>query len=325
MNRKKKKNDIYYLDTASLSVKKVNVSMKQRLLKILRYLVIGIFFFGISFFVSSYFFESPREKELSNDLHVAEAQYRYLSNRVDQLEAVLNDIHTRDQDLYRMIFEAEPPAQKAVLRNNYGDFKENTISKAIIQTSEKVDRLANELYSQSLSLDQIFDLARQKEKRMSCIPAIYPVNKYQSRMSSGFGQRFHPLYKTLRMHTGVDIAAPQGTPVYATGDGKVTVAARNMPGYSGYGIVCRINHGFGYESLYAHLSRLAVSPGQTVKRGDIVGYVGSTGASRGSHLHYEVLVNGNRVNPVYYFFIDISPEEFLEIFEKSKEINQSLS
>lgn len=322
---KKKKNEIYYLDTASLSVKKVKTSAKQRMLRMLRYLVIGLFLLGSGALLSTYFFESPREKQLSNDLSVARAQYKYLSERVDNLETVLNDIQNRDHNLYRVIFEAEPPVPKAVLRNNYSEFRDNQIAQAIIRTSEKTDRLANDLYAQSLSLDQLFDLAKQKEERMECIPAIYPLNKQKSRMSSGFGLRFHPIYKSLIMHTGVDIAAPQGLPVFATGNGKVTVAARNMPGYSGYGIVCKIDHGFGYESLYAHLSKLAVEPGQTVKRGDIIGYVGSTGASSGSHLHYEVFVNGKHVNPVYYFFIDMSPEEFLEIFEKSKEINQSLS
>lgn len=325
MKSRKKKNEVYYLDTSSLSVKKVKVSLRQRVLKWFRYLVVAIFFFGVSALISSYFFESPKERQLSNDIKVAEAQYRYLSQRVEQLEAVLHDIHNRDQNLYRMIFEAEPPTPKAILRNNYNDFKDNAIAKTMVQTSERVDKLANDLYAQSISLDQIYELAKQKDERMRCIPAIYPVNKEKSRMSSGFGYRYHPIYKVLRMHTGVDIAAPQGTPIYATGDAKVEIAARNMPGYSGYGVVIRLDHGFGYESLYAHLSKLDVKPGQRVKRGDIIGYVGNTGASSGSHLHYEVIVNGKRVNPVYYFFINISPEEYLEIFEKSKEINQSLS
>ncbi|MDE5574554.1 MAG: peptidoglycan DD-metalloendopeptidase family protein [Bacteroidales bacterium] len=322
---KKKKNEIYYLDTASLSVKKVKVSARQRLFKMLRYLVVALFFFGVAIFISINFFESPREKQLAEDLAAAKAQYSYLSSRVDELEKVVSDVHSRDRNLYRMIFEAEPPVPKAILRQNYSNFKDNTISKAIIQTSEKVDKLANDLYAQSISMDQIYDQAKQKEEYMRCVPAIYPVNKNSSHMSSGFGYRFHPIYKSLRMHTGTDIAAPQGTPVYATGNGRVTVADNSPIGYSGYGIVCKVNHGFGYETLYAHMNKLAVRPGQKVKRGDIVGYVGSTGASKGTHLHYEVLVNGKHVNPVYYFFIDMSPEEYLEIFEKAKEVNQSLS
>ena len=322
---KKKRNEIYYLDTASLSVKKVRVSAKTKILRLLRYFAVGLFLTGLGAFLFANFFESPREKKLAEDLTVARAQYQYLSEKANQLDAVLKDLQNRDRDLYRMIFEAEPPVPKSILRKNYADLKENEIADAIVQTSEQIDLLSNELYAQSLSFDQLYLLAKQKEKRMACIPAIYPINKQKSHMSSGYGYRFHPIYKSLIMHTGVDIAAPQGLPVYATGDGKVTVAARNMPGYSGYGVVCRIDHGFGYESLYAHLSSLAVKPGQEVKRGDIVGYVGNTGASTGPHLHYEVFVNGKHVNPVYYFFIDISPEEFLEIFEKSKEINQSLS
>lgn len=321
----KKKNEIYYLDTVSLSVKKVKVSARQRWLRVLRYLIVAAFFFGVALFVSINFFESPRERQLSKDLSVARAQYNFLCERVDELEKVVRDVHTRDQDLYRMIFEAEPPVPKAVLRENYSDFKENAIAKTIIHTSEKVDRLANDLYRQSISLDQIFALAKQKEERLKRVPAIYPLNKHNSRMCSGFGNRFHPIYKALRQHTGVDIAAPTGTPIYATGDGKVTIAARSPIGYTGYGVVIRVDHGFGYESLYAHLDRLNVRPGQKVTRGDIIGYVGNTGVSSGAHLHYEVLVNGKHVNPVYYFFIDMSPEEYLEIFEKATEVNQSLS
>lgn len=321
----KKKSDVYYLDPASLSVKKVKVSTRQRVFRFLRSLFVLGFLFAAAFVASTYFVESPQEKQLSKDLYVAETRYRYLSQRVDELEKVLEDIQNRDNNLYRMIFEAEPPQPKNGLYRNYTEFNSNQIADAIVSTSKQIDNLANELYAQSISFDQIYELARQKDKRMECIPAIYPVSKHTSHMSSGFGYRFHPIYKVLRMHTGVDIAAPKGTPIYATGDGKVTVAARNAPGYSGYGVVCRIDHGFGYESLYAHMDDLAVKKGAEVKRGDIIGYVGTTGASSGYHLHYEVLVNGKRVNPVYYFFIDISPEEFLEIFEKSQEVNQSLS
>ena len=321
----KKKSDIYYLDPASLSVKKVRVSLRQRIFRWLRILFVVAFVFAVAFFISTYYIESPREKQLSKDLYVAESQYRYLCQRVDELEKVLGDIQNRDNNLYRLIFEAEPTHPQNALYQNYNEFSNNEIADAIINTSERIDHLANELYAQSISFDQIYELAKQKDRRMECIPAIYPVSKYISRMSSGFGFRFHPIYKTLRMHTGVDIAAPRGTPIYATGDGKVTVAARNAAGYSGYGVVCRVDHGFGYETLYAHMDELAVKKGQEVRRGDTIGYVGTTGASSGYHLHYEVLVNGKRVNPVYYFFIDISPEEFLEIFEKSQEVNQSLS
>ena len=321
----KKKTDVFYLDPATLSVKRVRTSMRQRVLHWLRILFVGAFIFAVAFFISTYYIEAPREKQLAKDLYIAENQYRYLSQRVDGLEKVLSDIQNRDNNLYRIIFEAEPNHPQHALNRNYGEFSSNEIADAIVRTSEKIDRFANDLYAQSLSFDQIYELAKQKDRRMECIPAIYPVSKHASRMSSGFGYRFHPIYKTLRMHTGVDIAAPKGTPIYATGDGTVTVAARNAAGYSGYGVVCRVDHGFGYETLYAHLDDLAVKKGQEVRRGDTIGYVGTTGASSGYHLHYEVLVNGNRVNPVYYFFIDISPEEFLEIFEKSQEVNQSLS
>ena len=282
----KKKSDIYYLDPASLSVKKVRVSLRQRIFRWLRILFVGAFVFAVAFFISTYYIESPREKQLSKDLYVAESQYRYLCQRVDELEKVLGDIQNRDNNLYRLIFEAEPTHPQNALYQNYNEFSNNEIADAIINTSERIGGAAIAASRLAEALRDITDKAGN----------VLIVKK-----------------------------APRGTPIYATGDGKVTVAARNAAGYSGYGVVCRVDHGFGYETLYAHMDELAVKKGQEVRRGDTIGYVGTTGASSGYHLHYEVLVNGKRVNPVYYFFIDISPEEFLEIFEKSQEVNQSLS
>ena len=157
---------------------------------------------------------------------------------------------------------------------------------------------------------------------LACIPAIQPVsNKELRRIASGFGYRYHPIYKTLRMHTGMDFSAPRGTPIYATGNGKVKSTKRK----SGYGKTCVVDHGFGYKTLYGHMSKIIVKRGQKVKRGEIIGYVGSTGTSTSPHLHYEVRINDKPVNPVHYFFNDLSPEEYEKVIEISSRINQSLS
>ena len=173
---------------------------------------------------------------------------------------------------------------------------------------------------QTKSLDTLERIASSKAKMLAAIPAIRPL-KNMFTITSGFGKRYHPVLKTLRNHTGIDIAAPKGTPIYATADGTVS---RENPG-SGYGICVLINHGYSYQTLYAHMSKAAVKPGQKVKRGQLIGYVGSTGMSSGSHLHYEVIKNGQPVNPIYYFYIDITPEEYNSLLESSKKVNQALS
>jgi murein DD-endopeptidase MepM/ murein hydrolase activator NlpD len=183
--------------------------------------------------------------------------------------------------------------------------------------------LEKELYIQTKSYDDIVRLAKNKSKMLASIPAIQPLtNKELTRMASGFGMRIHPIYKLKRMHTGVDLAAPKGTPIYATGDGVVRFTKRN-PG--GYGNEIQIDHGFGYETKYAHLERFEVKPGQKVKRGEVIGFVGTSGSSTAPHLHYEVIHNGNKVNPVHYFFQDLNAEEYEKILELAAVENQSLS
>lgn len=318
------KKHTYFFDVNSLSVKKVKFSFKQRLLKLLGYASVAVVFFFIAMTITFRFFDSPTEKQLRRDLEKTQRQYKNLSSRVDQLNTVLEDIQLRDDNLYRMIFEAEPAKRSEAIYGNYDEFKDVSSAELIIQTSAKIDELATALYMQSRSFDKVYNMAKTKNEMLVCMPAILPVNKNETSLSSGFGYRYHPIFRDLRMHTGIDFAGPKGTAVYATGDGTVQTAGSNG-NMSGYGIVCEVNHGFGYKTLYAHLSKLNVRPGQKVKRGDIIGYIGSTGTSTNSHLHYEVFLNGKRVDPVYYFFNDLSPEEYEKVLEKSKEINQSLS
>lgn len=311
-------------DTHTLSVKELELTMRQKLFKILGYFFVALVFFAAALLFSFYFVDSPKEVRLKRDLNKIQQQYKFLNQRVEQLTSVLEDVQGRDDDLYRMIFETEPAKRNTKIYNNYDQFQDLETAELIIQTSLKVDDLASMLYDQSKSFDEVFKLAKSRREMVLCMPAILPINKNEGKVVSGYGPRYHPIFRDLRMHTGIDFSAHHGTPVYATGDGVIEIAGVNSS-MSGYGIVIKMNHGFGFKTLYAHLSKVKVHPGQKVKRGDVIGFVGSTGTSTNPHLHYEVFSNLKRVNPVYYFFNDLSPEEYEEVLEKSKEINQSLS
>jgi murein DD-endopeptidase MepM/ murein hydrolase activator NlpD len=316
----------YTFDPHSLSVKKVKVSTKEILKKILFYLSLAIVLFASAVVFTVYVFDSPQERQLRRDLQQSRFQYRQLDRRVEHLSLVLKDIQTRDENLYRLIFQAEPPEKDPRLLGyeTYEQFRDNSIADVIVGTSVKVDDLTRRMYTQSVSFDDVYKMAKSKQDMLDAMPAILPVNKRHAQVHSGFGMRMHPIFRQVIMHTGVDFRAPVGTPVYATGNGVVSEAGHTR-GYGGYGVVVKINHGFGFQTLYAHLSRTAVRVGQRVNRGDLIGYVGNTGQSIGSHLHYEVILHGRKVNPVYYFFSDLTPEEYTEILEKANEVNQSMS
>ncbi|MDR1974243.1 MAG: M23 family metallopeptidase [Bacteroidales bacterium] len=318
--RKKKKTLIF--NPHSLSVQESKKSRKAIVWNILSYILVGGIFFG--FAILLYPFISSEALMLKKDIISMENQYKYLSKKVGDLGLVLQDIHNRDADLYRLIFEAEPPLSMAHIKNNVEPLYNSDATKIVLETSQKIDSLSIALYNQSKSFDQIYYLAKQKNEILASMPSILPVNKTQAKLFSGFGPRKHPIYKDLRLHTGIDFAGPIGTPIYSTGSGTV-IEAGSPQGYSGYGILCVIDHSFGYKTLYGHMSKIVVRQGQKVKRGDLIGFIGATGDATGAHLHYEVWVNDKKVNPVYYFFGDISPEEYKKIYEKAQEINQSMS
>jgi murein DD-endopeptidase MepM/ murein hydrolase activator NlpD len=233
----------------------------------------------------------------------------------------------RDDNIYRVIFETDP-IPPSVRKAGYGGAERYAKlegynnSELVIGTTKKLDKLSRELYVQSKSFDEVFKLANNKKEMLSSIPAIIPISKNKGNIASGFGFRIHPIYKVMRMHEGIDITARIGTPIYATGNGYIV---NNAGKISGLGISCMIDHGYGYKTVYGHMSRLKVRPGQKVKRGEIIGYVGSTGLSIGPHLHYEVLKNNKVVNPVNYFFNDLTPEEYQKVIEESSKVNQALS
>jgi len=316
----------YHFNVHSLSIEKVSVTIKDRLKKIFKVLGFGSVFAAVVLLIAYNFFNSPKEKMLLREIEQYKLQFEIMNNKLNNISAVLKDIENRDDNIYRVIFEAEPISssiRNAGIggNNRYANLEGFKNSEQIIETAKKIDKISRQLYVQSKSFDEVYEMAKNKEDMMVRLPAIMPMPKNKGQIISGFGLRFHPILKYRRMHTGIDIAAPKGTPIYATGNGIVTSADRE----GGYGITCQINHGYGYETLYGHLSKVIVKPGQKVKRGEIIGYVGSTGLSMAPHLHYEVILNGKKVNPVYFFYNDLSPSEYEKVIEKANEENQCLS
>lgn len=316
---------LYHFNPKTLSFEKVKLSFKQIAKRLMWVFASGIAFALVFVWIAFYFVDSPKVKILERENNELKTEVEYLSSRIDKMSDVLLDIEDRDDNVYRTIFEADPVPTSERYPLLVADTRLDSMSRSeayemLRAANKKADQLTVRLAVQSKSLDTLERLATRKSEMLTCIPAIRPLKNMHT-ITSGFGRRYHPVLKTLRVHTGVDITAPKGTPVYATADG--TVSGEN-PG-SGYGICVVINHGYSYQTLYAHLSKRAVKPGQKVKRGQLIGYVGSTGMASGSHLHYEVIKNGQKVNPVYYFNADITPEEYNSILESSKKVNQALS
>jgi murein DD-endopeptidase MepM/ murein hydrolase activator NlpD len=317
----------YHFNTKTMTFEEIRVSVKEKLLKVFSILTSGMVLAAVAMVIFYSFFDSPKEKLLKREIAEYELQYDIMNKRLDQMGAVLEDIQQRDNNIYRMIFEAEP-VPDAVRKAGYGGeeryarFNGMETEELLKSTSKKLDIVSRQLYVQSKSYDEVIDLVKNKEKMLACIPAIQPVEKNKCTIVSGFGYRIHPVYKTLRMHTGIDFAAKTGTPIYATGDGIVIDPKGNE---SGYGNVCIISHGYGYQSLYGHMSRMVVKPGDRVKRGQLVGYVGSTGLSVAPHCHYEVIKNGVKIDPVHFFYNDLTPAEYEQVIKTASKVNQSLS
>ncbi len=308
--------------------KKIRINKKeiQRIIvRVLWFTASALSFAVLVIWLSFYLFDSPREKMLQRENNELKKALKEVNEKMNSVNLVLDDLQERDDYIYRAIFETDPVPKEVRYpfldkSLQYADLSHDEAIDLIRKTNRKAAQLMVRLAVQSRSQDTVAQLAKQKETMLQSIPAIRPL-KNMSSISSGFGMRYHPILKTLRRHTGIDIAAPRGTPIYATADGIVS----REDGGSGYGITVIINHGYSYKTLYAHLSKKAVKPGQRVTRGQVIGYVGNTGLSFGSHLHYEVIKNGIPVNPVHFFFNDITPKEYDEILESSKKINQALS
>ena len=316
----------YYYDTKTLSYKPIDSTGVDKFKNFIIYFTssaILAFFIILIFFQ---YFDSPKEKRLKNEINNLTVQYNFINNNLKQIELVLDDIQKRDDNIYRTIFEADPIPTSIRKQgfggvNRYKKLSGYSNSDLIINTTKKIDQLTKQLYLQSKSFDEIIELAKNKSEMLASLPAIQPVaNKDLKRMASGYGYRIHPIYKTRKMHYGMDFSAKIGTEIYATGDGVVSKVKRSKRGYGNY---VKINHGFGYETLYAHMSKYIVKKGQKVKRGEVIGYVGNTGISTAPHLHYEVRKDNKKINPVNFYYNDLTPEEYEKMLEISSQYNQS--
>lgn len=319
----------YYYDTETCKYERVKTKTSDVVMNALGILSLTVIMAVGLMIVYTNHFESPKELILKNEVKELEFYYDKLTTDVENLHQILNDVEHRDDNIYRVVLGAEPIDKS--IRNagvggvdRYEDIREKGIDheELVLVLNEKVDLLRRKLYIESKSQDEVVKLAENKEKLFAAIPAIQPIsNKQLLALASGFGWRTHPIYKVKKMHTGIDFAASIGTPIYATADG--TVAEVSIK-FSGYGKMVEINHGFGYRTRYAHMHEFAVRSGQNVKRGDLIGYVGNTGLSTAPHLHYEVLINGGQVDPVHYFYNDLSASEYEKILELASIENQSL-
>jgi len=316
----------YKFDHNKLSYDKIVLTGKQKFYRFMTYfsatLLIAVIY-NIFFVI---FFDTPKEKGLIRENQQLTTQYEVLNNRFDLVENTLEDLQKRDDNIYRVIFEAEPipPSVRSAGFggvNRYADLQGLKSSELVTESARRLDKITKQLYVQSKSYDEVIEMARDKEKMVASVPAIMPIsNKDLRRTASGWGFRIHPIYKIRKFHYGMDFTAPTGTEIYSTGDGVVEVVDKSLRGY-GKRII--INHGFGYKTLYGHLNGFNIRKGQKVKRGDVIGFVGSTGTSTAPHLHYEVLKNNKKVNPVHYYFNDLSPEEFDKMIFISSNSGQS--
>lgn len=316
----------FQFDKRTLTYRKVELNTRQRLLTILGWLAAVSVFAFLVIVVFTTFFDSPKEKRLRREIAQLELQYNLLGKRMNRVDQVLAELQEKDDDIYRVIFEAEPIPNSVRDAgfggvNRYRDLELLENSEIVIGTTKRLDELTKKLVVQSRSFDEVVQLAKNKEEMLASIPAIQPVaNEKLKRVASGFNYRIHPIYKVRHFHTGIDFTAPRGTEIYATGDAKVADVIMKKRGY-GYHVV--LDHGYGYKTLYAHMSRFNVRKGQEVKRGDVIGYIGSTGTSTAPHLHYEVIKNGEKINPMNFFFNDLTPEEYEKVIELSSQSNQS--
>lgn len=318
----------YYYDTETCKYERVKVSSWDVTLNFLGFLSVALILaIGILFGYSNYF-DSPKEALLKKQNEELNFHYDLMQKEVDNANQMLTALQDRDDNIYRVIFEADPIPQSIRNAGVGGSDRYRHLTEAnlesedlVVNTYKKIDKLKKKMYIQTMSYDEIVNLATNKTALLASLPAIQPVsNKELKRLSSGFGTRIDPIYKVRKMHRGIDFSAPIGTPIYATGDGvikviKTTYASGNM---------IKLDHGFGYVTMYLHMSKFNVKKGQKVKRGEIIGFVGNTGKSTAPHLHYEVHKDGRKVNPIHYFFEDLEADEYEKILILASKVNQSL-
>lgn len=316
----------YKFNPDSLSYYRVESSFRQKALKTLGFFFAFVVNASIGYLLYSMAFDTPKEKGLKRQISEMSLNIELFNKQLDDIEAVLSDMQQRDDNIYRTIFEAEP-LNYSVREggfggtNRYKDLEKLENSKLVINTAKRLDVITRKVVIQSKSYDELTKMAVSKEKMLASIPAIQPIaNKDLKRTASGWGYRIHPIYKIKKFHYGIDFTAPTGTEIYVTGDGVVEQVESSQRGYGNHILV---NHGFGIRTLYAHLDKFTVKKGQKIKRGDVIGHVGNSGLSTAPHLHYEVQRNGEKVNPINYFFNDLTADEYDRMIELSMQPGQS--
>jgi len=316
----------YKFNTKSLTYERVTIPLLKRVWQVLSYLATGLVFATITILLAYQYIDSPKEKQLKREIAELTLQYELLNNRMNEAIEVLDDIQERDNNIYRTIFEADS-IPESIRKAGFGGvdrykalqgFKNSDL---MIETTKRLDKISKQLYIQSKSFDEVVKLVKSKEQLLASIPAIQPIsNKDLRHQPSGFGWRTHPIYKTPEFHPGMDFSAPQGTEIYATGDGVIERADAMAQGYGNHIV---INHGYGYKTLYGHMSKFATRAGQKVKRGQLIGYVGSTGLSTAPHVHYEVIKNDSKMNPINYYYNDLTPDQYQKLIELSSQSSQT--
>ena len=317
---KQKRDNKYVFNPKTLNFDRFKEPLGNRVGRVIVFLLTTLVLAFFIVLLIYFFFGSPKEKMQAREIEYLKVQYQILDDKLDEMEVLLEDLEQRDNNVYRMIFEAEPVPSSVrksgfLKAERYEDLYGYKNSEVVLEVATKLDVISSQLYYQSKSYDEVFKMARNKSQMLACVPAIIPVKESEIRqISSYFGYRTDPVYKVSKFHSGIDFAAAVGTEVFVTGDGEVEKVEHN---HWGYGNMITVDHGYGYKTNYAHLSKFAVKKGQKVKRGQVIGYVGNTGKSTGSHLHYEVLKNDKPIDPIHFFFNDLSPDEYETILEKA--------
>ena len=317
----------YVFNHKTLSFEHARLTARHYIIKVLSYVSTSVVFTAVFVVIGTYFFDSPKERMLRREIRQYELQFKLINERLEKLDLVLNDMADRDDNIYRVIFESEPvptEARKAGIggADRYKDLDGYRNTDLLVQTRKKLDQITAKMYVQTKSFDEVYEMAKNKSRLIASMPAIQPMKNHDlRRLSSYFGYRTDPFYKVPKFHEGVDFSAPIGTDVYVTGDGVVASADRSK---AGYGNQIVIDHGFGYKTMYAHLQSFKVRAGEHVKRGQIIGTVGSTGKSTSPHLHYEVWKNNKPVDPINYFFNDVTPEQYEEMLILSQSPSQTM-
>jgi len=317
----------YHYNSKTLRFEPYREKWPSRAFRIAFNLMAGMLFATLVLLISYRYLDSPKEKRLRRELELTGSQLKVLENQLGQMEQVISDLENRDDQIYRALFAAEPISSEVRNSgssglNRYDRFKGLLLNELLTEATQKMDQLRKRAYVQSRSYDDLWGLIKNKNEMIRSIPSIIPLDlRDLERITSGYGYRIDPIYRTSKFHAGMDFVAEMGSPVYATGNGVVVGASHET---GGYGNCVRIQHGFGYETLYGHLMSISVQQGTRVARGQKIGLLGSTGKSTGPHLHYEVAYQGQTVNPVYFYYSDISPKEYAKLVEQSNRPGQAM-